>query len=279
MILHDWNNGQRPTTCIGGVVMTNKQYTGATIVDICNKAGVDPFMVYVHCTYMCGHEDLFDDCVPLSWAAEIYHDKICDCEIIEDPDPVDDPLEALLGDNRICRITVIKGNMCPNCQREGIRTYCDQGPKPVGFENITLYHGIAAFNVASTMSVGDYMSRITDIIRHPEWQICCSTKPLGLIGISVKGDVLCASNADLYTEIGVNGRRYYDARRYRATHLIYDAKDLDDSVWSHNEIVTRNNEIRWVWVHESASTELKNQGKFIAKILQVKYMELTAVPV
>lgn len=253
--------------------MTNKQYTGATIVDICNNAGVDPFMVYVHYTYKCGHEDLFNDCLPLSFVLDKYND-ICGCDIMDNPDIEDSPDEPL-----VCVVTVIKGDMCPNCHREGIRTYCDEGPKPVGFENITLYHGIAAYNVARTMSVGDYMSRITDIIHHPEWQICCSTKPLGLIGIAVKGDVLCASNADLYTEIGANGRRYYDARRYRATHLIYDAKNLDDSVWSHNEIVTRNNVIRWVWVHESASTELKNQGKFIAKILKVKYMELTAVPI
>jgi hypothetical protein len=255
--------------------MTNKQYTGATIMEICNNAGVDPFMVYVHHIYECGHEDLFDDCVPLSWALEIYHDKICDCEIIEDPDPVDDPLDSLLGDNRICKITVIKGSLCPKCFREGIRRYCDEGPRPVGFDTVTLYHGVAAYNVDSYMTMDTYSTRILDIVAHPEWQICCSTKPLGFIGIAVKGEVLCASNADLYTSIGDNGRRYYDARRYRATHLIYDAKDLDDSVWSHNEIVTRNNVIRWVWIQESASDSLKDQAKKLARDLKVKYMEVS----
>jgi hypothetical protein len=156
------------------------------------------------------------------------------------------------------------------------RVYCDTCATPQGFESVTKYHGIAAYNRVGMDSVGDYLVRFQSINANPEWQICCSSRPIGEIGAVIDGDVLCASNMDLYTEIDPdNGRRYFDGSRYRATHLVDNASELDPTVWSHDEIVTHNNYIRYIWVYDQASDTIKNYGKFIAKIFKVCYVEVS----
>lgn len=171
-------------------------------------------------------------------------------------------------------IQEIKDGICPECVEEGV-IYCDTLPAPIGFEKIVKYHGIAAYNIDGLGTAGDYLCRIQSIINNPEWQICCSTKPIGPIGIIVDAEVICASNSDLYTYIDhSNGRRYFNKDRYRASHLIYDAKDLDPTVWSHDEIVTKNSVPAAVWVFDRASKEIKEYGRFISKVLGIEYMEV-----
>lgn len=166
--------------------------------------------------------------------------------------------------------------MCPDCMDKNSRVYCDTCVAPQGFESVTKYHGIAAYNSYTMKSVGDYFVRCQNIKDHPEWQICCSSRPIGEIGVVIDGDVLCASNMDLYTEIDPdNGRRYFDGSRYRATHLVNYANELDSTVWSHDEIVTHNNTIRYVWVYDQASQAIKDYGKFIAKLFKVCYVEIS----
>lgn len=166
--------------------------------------------------------------------------------------------------------------ICPECMSKASRVYCDTCVAPQGFESVTKYHGIAAYNKAGMDSVGDYLVRFQSINANPEWQICCSSRPIGEIGAVIDADVLCASNMDLYTEIDSdNGRRYFDGSRYRATHLVSHANELDSTVWSHDEIVTHNNSIRYIWVYDQASDTIKNYGKFIAKILKVYYVEIS----
>lgn len=169
----------------------------------------------------------------------------------------------------------IVDTFCPKCNQKLNRVFCDSLPKPVGFDSVVIYHGIAAFNTDFLDTVSDYYSRITDILRNQDWEICCSTKPIGDIGIVVKGDVICASNADLFTEIDLaSGRRYFDKSRYRASHLIFNAKDLDNSIWSHDEIVSRKNSATAVWVYSKACKKIKQYGQYIAKLLKVEYIEV-----
>lgn len=165
---------------------------------------------------------------------------------------------------------------CPECISLANRVYCDTCVAPQGFESVTKYHGIAAFNSYGMDSIGDYLVRFQSINANPEWQICCSSRPIGPIGAVIDADVLCASNMDLCTDIDPdNGRRYFDGSRYRATHLVSHANELDSTVWSHDEIVTHNNSIRYIWVYDQASDTIKNYGKFIARTLKVYYVEIS----
>lgn len=254
------------------MMKTTLTYTVATIEAICNPVGVDCSMVHVHYTHGCGHELPWLDCSPITFVLDKYKDSILECSIIDNPDIEDYPDEPLA-----CMVTVSKGDLCPSCTRKMQRVYCDEGKRPVGFDDIPLYHGIHAYCVDSMKpNIEELMSRVDGIILHQEWQICCSTKHLGPIGVEIKGEVLCASNADLFTEVGDNGRRYYNAHRYRASHVIYDAKDLDPTVWSHDEIVTHKNTIVSVWVKKGSSDDIRSYGQVIADILGVKYIEVEA---
>ena len=141
------------------------------------------------------------------------------------------------------------------------RIYCDECERPTGFDNITLYHGLAAFTGEYTMSHA--LENLKTIIEHPEYQICCSTKTNGNIGIITKGEVLVASNMDLWTYIDPDTcRRYYEydpcahvhSKYRRADYIISDASQLDSTVWEHDEMVTANNKITAIWIKQGAFT-------------------------
>lgn len=185
--------------------------------------------------------------------------------------------EVLHGKNTMICLDVVFDNkdcICARCERRASMQFCnDPSLKPEGFESVTLYHGIAAYNFDEDdedISVYDYYSRVVDIIRNPQWEVCCSTKPIGHIGIVAKGEVLCACNADLFTEIDCEtGLRYFDKTRHRTKYLIYHAKDLDPTVWSHDEIVVREVEPTAIWVYSGADNTIKKYAMYIAKLLKV----------
>lgn len=158
---------------------------------------------------------------------------------------------------------------CYLCYRNRC-VYCDELDRPKGFDNKRLYHGIAAFSLCGLNEMEDYMDRVCGIMHHPEWQICCSSTAIGYIGVVVTGDVLCASNADLCSCVdSINGRRYFDASTFRASCLIMDAAELDSSVWTHDEIVTRNCKVRSIWVYMDAPEEIKDFALVIARRLNL----------
>lgn len=228
-----------------------------------------PFLsfIYVYQIYSCGHEDYFGS-FDLEDFKAIFGDEDISYSIYIDDDNTLDCID----------VKVWMDDECDECmyQEDDHRIYCDECIPPTGFEKVTKYHGIAAYNVAGLDTVGDYLVRFQSINANPEWQICCSSRPIGNIGAVIDGDVLCASNMDLYTDIDPdNGRRYFDGSRYRATHLVSDASELDSTVWSHDEIVTHNNSIRYIWVYDQASDTIKNYGKFLARILKVYYVEVS----
>ena len=226
-----------------------------------------PFLsfIYVYHIYSCGHEDYFGS-FNLEKFKKIFGDADISYSIYIDPDNELDCID----------VNVWMDDICAECMDRDHRIYCDECIPPTGFEKVTKYHGIAAYNVAGLDTVGDYLVRFQSINANPEWQICCSSRPIGHIGAVIDGDVLCASNMDLYTDIDPgNGRRHFDGSRYRATHLVSDASELDSTVWSHDEIVTHNNSIRYIWVYDQASDTIKNYGKFLARILKVYYVEIS----
>lgn len=152
------------------------------------------------------------------------------------------------------------------------RIYCDEINKEVkGFENVMLYHGFNAFFKSRPI-----IESFKDLLAHPEYQICTSTKWLGLIGVVVEGDILVASSYDLTSGIDrENNRRYFDEKQL--SDLVYDYADLElheDDDEENNEIVITNVKIKGVWVTSDAS----NKHKEFAKKLAEKY-NLPLIPV
>lgn len=144
------------------------------------------------------------------------------------------------------------------------RIYCDQIAKEVkGFNNVTLYHGFNAFFVSKP-----YKTCFNILMQHPEYQICTSTKYIGMMGVTVTGDILLASSYDLFSGIDTdsNNRRYFDDKDIN--NLVYDYKDLllhEDDPEENNEIVIENTKITGIWITEDADNRLKQLAVDIAR--------------
>lgn len=144
------------------------------------------------------------------------------------------------------------------------RIYCDTIAKEVkGFNNVTLYHGFNAFFVNKP-----YRTCFNTLMKHPEYQICTSTKYIGMMGVCIKGDILIASSYDLFSGIDTddNNRRYFDEKQLK--DLVYDYADLElheDDPEENNEIVIHNTTITGVWITSDAPENLRRLATDIAK--------------
>ena len=153
------------------------------------------------------------------------------------------------------------------------KIYCDEIKREVkGFENVTLYHGFNAFFKSRPI-----IECFKDILAHPEYEICTSTKWLGLIGITVVGDILVASNYDLLSGIDRenNNRRYFEERQI--SYLVYDYADLElheDDDEENNEIVLTNTKITGIWVTSDASNKHKEFAKKVAEKYNLPLIEV-----
>ena len=153
------------------------------------------------------------------------------------------------------------------------RIYCDEIKTTVtGFENVVLYHGFGAFFKSRPI-----IECFKDILAHPEYEICTSTKWLGLIGITVVGDILVASNYDLLSGIDRenNNRRYFDEKQMN--YLVYDYADLElheDDDEENNEIVLTNTKITGIWVTCDASNKHKEFAKKVAEKYNLPLIEV-----
>ena len=153
------------------------------------------------------------------------------------------------------------------------KIYCDEIKREVkGFENVTLYHGFNAFFKSRPI-----IECFKDILAHPEYEICTSTKWLGLIGITVVGDILVASNYDLLSSIDRenNNRRYFEEKQI--SYLVYDYADLElheDDDEENNEIVLTNTKITGIWVTCDASNKHKEFAKKVAEKYNLPLIEV-----
>lgn len=144
------------------------------------------------------------------------------------------------------------------------KIYCDTITKEVkGFDRVTLYHGFNAFFVNRP-----YRTCFNTLMRHPEYQICTSTKYIGMLGVTINGDILLASNYDLFSGIDTNNnnRRYFDEKQLK--DLVYDYADLElheDDPEENNEIVIHNTTITGVWITSDAPEKLRQLATDIAK--------------
>lgn len=225
-----------------------------TIEDMMMNNEIDDVILVT--LYKCGHESkyyaTYDDNV-----LESSLTKYIKYEIVEDYQIA----KKMISDKALIVYEAVESK-CSECWliKDIQKIYCDEQVRPTGFENITKYHGLAAFTGEYTMESA--INNLRNLIAHPEYQICCSTSKCGNIGVIVEADVLVASNADLWTYIEPEtNRRYYEydpfagpyERTGRAKWIINSADELDSSVWEHDEIVTTNNKIKAIWLKDSHS--------------------------
>jgi hypothetical protein len=144
------------------------------------------------------------------------------------------------------------------------RIYCDEIKTTVtGFENVVLYHGFGAF-----FNKKPVIECFKELMMHSEWQVCTSTKYLGMLGVTLTGDILIASSYDLFSGIDRenNNRRFFEEDQL--DYLVSDYADLElheDDPEENNEIVLTNTQITGIWVTADASNKLKEFAKKLAE--------------
>jgi hypothetical protein len=151
------------------------------------------------------------------------------------------------------------------------RVYCEDMIRPTGFEGKVLYHG---FNAFTTMKPYDY--KFETLMKNPQRQICTSTKYLGMMGVTVEGDVLMASSYDLCSSVekGTN-RRYFEERDME--YLVSDYSELEhhwDDVEENNEIVVTNVKITGIWVTSDANNKIRDIAVRLAKEYNLPLIEV-----
>lgn len=154
------------------------------------------------------------------------------------------------------------------------KIYCDQiiGLNKESFNGVVLYHGFNCFFVNKP-----YEECFIDLLKHSEYQICTSTKWLGMLGVTIEGDILMASSYDLFSGVNRedNNRRFFDDKQM--DYIVYDYKDLElhlDDNDENNEIVVEHTRITGIWV----TTDAPNKLKALAKRLSEQY-NIPLVPV
>lgn len=168
---------------------------------------------------------------------------------------------------------------CTNCDifgptnrldKDAEKIYCSDMPKPEGFENVVLYHGLAAYS--GTFSPDKAIDNAIDLINNPNWEVCCSTRPIGPIGLTITGTVITASNIDLCSIIDkTNGKRFFEVSEddHRACRgIIHHASQLAKK-WDHDEIVTTDNIAVAVWIKDWASEEFRNYANKLCAMYNI----------
>lgn len=147
------------------------------------------------------------------------------------------------------------------------KIYCSDMPRPEGFDSITKYHGLAAYS--GTFSPDKAIDNAIDLINNPSWEICCSTRAIGPIGLTISGTVITASNVDLCSSIDIDtGKRFFEVVEddYRAWKGIIHYADQLKKQWDHDEIVTKDNIVVEVWIKDWALDEFKTHAEKLCKL-------------
>ena len=143
------------------------------------------------------------------------------------------------------------------------------------FNTMILSHGVSAYNALN--SADEIISRIEDVEKHHEWQICCSnkTQPIGAVGIYVMGHNHYVSNVDLCSELNEKGDRVFDIDSHRATRGIITSRgDYSLDEWDHTEHVVSKTKIKALWVKEWALKSIPSLEGELQKYADEKHLRI-----
>ena len=147
---------------------------------------------------------------------------------------------------------------CYKCEYMPERIYCLDMPRPEGFENVVKYHGITAL---SRTNLEQGIAHLVKVVNDPNYQTCCATVAIGAIGVILDGDVITASNKDLYSQVDrYKGGRYIELEEegdawYGIIHYADQLEEPEEG--ENNEMVTINNVISKVWVKSWAGNRFR----------------------
>lgn len=168
--------------------------------------------------------------------------------------------ETMFGMNRELVLVKIDKCGCPRCHKpEHIK--CADMPRPTGFDNVELYHGVDAYNWS------DPMENLSNLLNNTSWEICTSSRMIGNFGVKCTGDVEVASSIDLCSFL-FDGARYFMVSE-RAVGIVSDINQLDKSMWHHNEIIMKDFTVTGLWVRETYDKEIISKLKDKAKELNI----------
>lgn len=159
-------------------------------------------------------------------------------------------------------------NKCYDCANG--KTYMKDMPRPVGFEDVYKMHGIIAYLRNDYTQAKEHLNKV---LTNNNYETCCSTEALGMVGVVLDGTVICASNCDLGSKVDSNGRYYY-AHSDEAQYIINNADDMTFGTDGMNdEIVTIDNTLVAVWYKEHANNEEKELARELAEYYGVELIE------
>lgn len=157
---------------------------------------------------------------------------------------------------------------CEGCAKG--KVYCMDTKRPTGFESVVKNHGILAYQRDETDYSGA-INHLEKVLTVKNYETCCSTMCLGPIGVVLDGEVVTASNEDLYSQVDSRGRYYYATE---ADEIIYNANELRYDTELNDEIVVINPTIRYIWIKEDASNEVRSLAIFLSQKYNVKIVEV-----
>ena len=262
-----------------------------TIIDLFNICGCEELVMRRQ--YTCG---CYEDYAFISRALEIYEEKLAEAEEdIEDimtweeyreyflfnmlGDACVDEYGYFFIDERHDRLVLVEyvNDECFECEESQYETpkiYCSDMPKPEGFESVVKYHGIVAL---SRQDLDSGIKHLRKVVTTPSYETCCATAPIGAIGAILNGDVITASNKDLYSQVGSKGR-YFELEEegdayYGIIHYADQLKPADtDGAMYCNELVTINNSVDCIWVKIWATEEEKRAAIELSEFYEVELM-------
>lgn len=267
-----------------------------TIIDLFNICGCEELVMRKQ--YTCG---CYENYVFVSRAWEIYEEKLAIAEAEEEDidnimtweeykeyflfnmlgDTCVDEYDYFFIDERHDSLVLVEyaNDECFECEESQYETpkiYCSDMPRPVGFENVVKYHGIVAL---SRQDLDAGIKHLRKVVTTPSYETCCATAPIGAIGAILNGDVITASNKDLYSQVDYSeGKRYFELEEEGDAYygIIHYANQLrpanTDGAMYCNELITINNSVDCIWVKIWATEEEKRAAIELAEFYEVELM-------
>lgn len=264
-----------------------------TIIDLFNICGCEELVMRKQYTCNCCENYSF-----IRRACEIYKDKLSIAEaegntedVMEWEEYKESFLFNMLGDTCVDEygyffidehnslvLVEYANDMCFECEEDELystpKIYCSDMPKPEGFESVVKYHGIVAL---SRQNLNAGIKHLRKVVTTPSYETCCATAPIGAVGAILNGDVITASNKDLYSQVGSKGR-YFELEEegdayYGIIHYADQLRPADtDGAMYCNELVTINNSVDCIWVKIWATEEEKRAAIELAEFYEVELM-------